>query len=111
MCSIHNIQKHQKHCVFFVVPSNGQVLIGMPDAAFLDIMKINIDSIQAERSECKANNKQDVQTDADSCTNMRRSAINKQDANIQRQQDAPINTINYFASSSNRDADKKKAVR
>ena len=80
----------------------------MPDAASLEIIKINIDSIQAERSECKANNKQEVQTDADNCTNMRRSAINKQDANIQRHQDTPINTINYFASSSNTDADKRK---
>ena len=67
----------KKCCVFFVVPSNGQVLIGMPDAASLEIIKINIDSIQAERSECKANNKQEAQSNADSCTNMRRSAINK----------------------------------
>ena len=79
----------------------------MPDVASLEIIKINIDSIQAERSECKVN-KQEVQTDADSCTNMRRSAINKQDANIQRQQDTPINTINYFTSS-NTDTDKKVA--
>ena len=72
----------KKHCVFFVVPGNGQVLIGMPDVASLHIIKINIDSLQVERSECKANNKQEMQTDADSCTNMRRSTINKQDANI-----------------------------
>ena len=50
-----------------------------------------------------------MHTDADSCTNMRQSAINKQDANIQRQQDTPINTINYFTSSSNTDADKRKS--
>ena len=40
-----------------------------------------------------------------------RSKISKQDTNIQRQQDTPINTINYFASSSNTDADKRKSSR
>ena len=40
-----------------------------------------------------------------------KSYTDKQDANIQRQQDTPINTINYFASSSNTDADKKKKQR
>ena len=99
----------KKCCVFFVLPSNGYMLSGMPDVASLEIMKTNIDSIQAERSECKANNKQKMQTDTDSCTNMRRSAINKQDANFQRQQDTPIDAINYFASSSNTDADKRKS--
>ena len=58
--------------------------------------------------ECKANNKQEMQTNAHSCTNMRRSAINKQDGNIQRQQDTPINTINYLTSSYT-DADKRKS--
>ena len=38
-----------------------------------------------------------------------RSAINKQDANIQKQQDTPIKTINYFTSSNNADADKRKS--
>ena len=52
-----------------------------------------------------------MQTDVDSCTNMKKDAINKQDANIQNDQDMPINPINYFASSSNIDADKKKASR
>ena len=60
-------------------------------------------------SECKANNKQEAQTNTDSCTNMRKSAINKQDANIQRQQDTPINTIIYFTSSSNTDAEQRKS--
>ena len=81
----------RKCCVFFVVPSNGQALIGMPDATSLDIIKVNIDSIQVEMLKGKTNNKQELQTDADSCTNMKRDAINKQDANIQKDQDMPIN--------------------
>ena len=32
---------------------------------------------------------------------MKRDAINKKDANIQKDQDMKINPINYFASSSN----------
>ena len=38
---------------------------------------------------------------------MKRDANHKKDANIQKDQDMPINPINYFASSSNIDADKK----
>ena len=89
----------RKCCVFFVVPSNGQALIGMPDATSLDIIKVNIDYIQMEMSKGKTNNKQKTQTDTDSCTNMKRDAINRQDANIQKDQDMPFNYINYFTSS------------
>ena len=41
-------------CVF-VVPRNGQVLLGMPHTAALKLISINIDSIQAEVAECKTN--------------------------------------------------------
>ena len=43
----------KKRCVFFVVPGNGQTLLGMPDTAALKLININIDSIQAEKAECK----------------------------------------------------------
>ena len=45
----------KKRCVFFVVPRNGQVLLGMPDTAALKLINISIDSIQAEIVECKTN--------------------------------------------------------
>ena len=83
----------------------------MPDPTSLDIIKVNIDSIQVEMLKGKTNNKQGMQANADSCTNMKRDAMNKQDANIQKDQDMPINPINYFASSRNIDADKRKALR
>ena len=38
---------NKKKCDFFVVPRNGQVLLGMPDTAALKIININIDSIGA----------------------------------------------------------------
>ena len=41
--------------MFFVVPRNGQVLLGMPDTAALKISNINIDSIQTVKEECNTN--------------------------------------------------------
>ena len=76
--------KNIKKCVFFVVLGNGQVLIGMPDATYLNIVKISIDSIQAEIAECKTNSRQETQSVAEDCTNMGVDAINKQDANGQK---------------------------
>ena len=38
---------------FFVVLGNDQALLGMPDIAALQILNINIDSIQAEIGSCK----------------------------------------------------------
>ena len=39
--------------MFFVVPGNGQVLLGMPDTVVLNILNLNIDSIQVEVVSCK----------------------------------------------------------
>ena len=38
---------NKKKCEFFVVPRNGQVLLGMPDTVALKIINVNIDSIEA----------------------------------------------------------------
>ena len=99
-----NIRKH----VFFVVPGNGQVLLGMPDATFLNIINVNIDSIQAEIAEGKKNTGQEKQTVSEGCTNMGADAITKQDANSQKDQKTTSKPINYF-SSNNTDADKRKS--
>ena len=45
----------KKLCGFFVVPGNTQALLGMPDMAALNIIYLNIDSIQAEVAEFKTN--------------------------------------------------------
>ena len=42
-----------KKNVFFVVPGNGQALLGLPDKVALNIINLNIDSIQKEIRECK----------------------------------------------------------
>ena len=67
----------------FVVLANGQVLLGMPDTAALNIITLNIDSIQTEIASCKTNREQEMHTMAEGCTNMDTGEINKQDANGQ----------------------------
>ena len=78
-----NLKKIKK-CVLFVVPGNRQVLIGMPDATSLNIVKVNIDSIQVEIVVCKTSNKQKTQSGAKGYTNMDLDTINKQDTNGQK---------------------------
>ena len=55
----------KKHCIFFVVPGNSQALLGMPDTAALNIINLNIDSIQAEIASCKTNREQEMYTVAE----------------------------------------------
>ena len=50
-----NFKDNKKGCKFFVVPRNGQALLGMPDTAALKIININIDSMQATEEECNTN--------------------------------------------------------
>ena len=58
-----------KRCTFFVVPGNGQVLLGMPDTAVLNLINLNIDPIQTVTAECKINKKQETHTSIVACTN------------------------------------------
>ena len=48
----HN-SNSKKHCVFFVVLGNSQVLLGMPGTAALNILNLNIDSIQEQVANCR----------------------------------------------------------
>ena len=55
---IIDYKNNRKKCEFSVVLGNGQVLLGMPDTAALNIINVNIDSIEAEgtqRENCKTN--------------------------------------------------------
>ena len=94
---------------FFVVLGNGQVLLGMPDTAALNIINLNIDSIQVEIASCKTNREQEMYTVAEGRTNTDAGAINKQDTNSQNIQNNSHNSINYFFSSSNVMADKRQS--
>ena len=41
-------KNYRRKCKFFVVLRNGQALLGMPDTAALNIINVNIDSIEVE---------------------------------------------------------------
>ena len=98
----------KKRCVFFVVPGNSQVLLGLPDTAALKLINLNIDSIQAEVAECKTNTKLETHMVAKGCTYMNVDFKNTQGTNGQNSQNNASKSINYFFSSSDVDADKRK---
>ena len=69
-CAVHiKFKNVKKRCIFFVVPGNGQALLGMPDMAALNIINLNIDSIQAVTPECKTNRGQETHTGIENCIN------------------------------------------
>ena len=75
----------------------------MPDTAALNIINLNIDSIQVEIASCKTNREQEMHAMAEGCTNRDAGEI-KQDANGQNHQNISNNSnnsANYFFSSSN----------
>ena len=77
MCAVViKFKNIKKCCVFFVVPGNGQALIGMPDTTSLNIVKVNIDFIQTEIAECKTSNKQEMQSGMKDYSNMDIDTIN-----------------------------------
>ena len=99
----------KKRCVLFVVPRNGQALLGMPDIAALKLFNISIDSIQVEMAEHKTNTEQGTHTVKEGCTNTDADSKTKQGTNSQNSQNNANKPINYFFSSSNIDADKRKS--
>ena len=113
-----NFKDIEKRCVFFVVPRNGQVLLGMPDTGALTIININIVSIQALKEDCntnvgdakESNTTHGVHAVEKSCTNM--DADSKVDNNVNSHNDITnVNTLtNYFLSSPNIETDKRKSI-
>ena len=121
MHSPHQIQKYKERCVFFVVPGNGQALLGMPDMVVLNIINLNIDSIQVVTPECKTNREQETHTGVEDCTNKSTTGdkgcknnntgvINKQNTNGHSDPCDKHMSINYFYSSNNVDADKRSSI-
>ena len=111
----------KKRCLFFVVPGNGQVLLGMSDMAVFNLINLNIDSIQAITAKCKTNKGQEACTDIEGCTNKNTtwdkgcknsntSVDNNQDTNSCSHPCDKHISINYFHSSNNIDADKRSGI-
>ena len=75
----------KKKRVFFVVPGNGQALLGIPNTGTLNIINLNTDSIQEIR-ECKTNRGQETHADTEDCTNKDAHSPAKQDGMGQQHQ-------------------------
>ena len=97
-------------CVFFVVPGNGQALLGMPDTAALKLININIDSIQVEVAECKIHIVQEMHVVEKGGTNIDADSKIKQGANGQTGQDNANKITNYIISSPNAEVEKRKSI-
>ena len=83
------------------------MLLGMPDMVVLNIINLNIDSIQKEIRDCKTNKGQETHPNTEDCTNKGTHSAAKQDSNSQQHQANKL--INYFYLSNNTDADKSKS--
>ena len=82
-----------------------------PDTAALQLINVNVDSIQAEVTECKTNIGQEMHTVEKSCTNMDTESKTKQGTNGQNGQNNANKITNYFFSSPNVEVDKRKSIK
>ena len=122
ICLVHiQFKDIKKRCVLLVVPGNGQALLGMPDMAVLNIINLNIDSIQVVTLECKTNREQETHTGIEDCTNKSTTedkgcknnnmgVINTQNTNGHSDPSDQHMSFNYFYSLHNVDADKRSSI-
>ena len=114
-------KNNRRKCEFFVVLGNGQVLLGMPDTAALNIINVNMDSIEAEdtqRENCNtnignaktSNAKQKTHGTGEYCTNTDDGVKNTTNDNGLAGNTNPKTLTNYFPSSSNLEIDKRKSA-
>ena len=93
----------------------------MPDTAVLNLINLNIDSIQTLTAECKTNKEQETHTGVkaytntnttrdEDCKNNNVSIDNKQDTNGHNHPGNKHISINYFHSLNNVDADKGSSI-
>ena len=118
---IIDYKDNKKKCELFVVPRNGQVLLGMPDIGTLNIINVNIDSIEAAsmwKENCnihisdakKPNTKQETHGAKESCINMDEDLKNWQQCK-QTDNNSSTNILtNYFLSCPNIQVDKRKSI-
>ena len=114
-----NFKDIKKRCVFFVVPRNVQVWLGMPDTAALKIININIDSIQAVKEECntnvgdieESNTTQEVPVVDKSCTNTDADSKIDNNGNGHNINTNVNNLTNFFFPSPTVEADKRKSIK
>ena len=78
----------------------------MPDTAVLNILNLNIDSIQVQVVFCRTNREQETHKVAEGCTYINAAGIIKQKSSSQNQS---AKLINYFYSSKNTEAEKRQS--
>ena len=114
-------KNNRKKCEFFVVPGNGQALLGMPDTAVLNIINVNIDSIETEgtqRENCNTNINvaktsnimQESHGAKESCTNMDEGLKNTNNVNGLDSNTNTNTLTNYVYSSPNIEIDKRNSA-
>ena len=121
MCSRIRAQSNKRKCRFFVVPRNGQALLGMPDIDGLNIIKLNIHTVGAEQTRgsdnCCANMhpiqrddpKQETVKAEKYCTNT--DSISKSNNEIKPMfKNRLSEAIEYFLSEPSYDSDKKRSA-
>ena len=109
----------RKDVCFFVVLGNGQALLRMPDTPALKLIHENIDFIQTEVAECKTNTgnvrksniTQETHVGEKGCADTDADSKSKHSTKGQNNQDNAYKVTNYFLSSPNREADKRKSVK
>ena len=113
--------KNNKKCTFFVVPSIGQVLLGMPDTDVLNIIKINIHLIGAEDARdgewCanmhtvhESNPRQETNV-AEKCCTITDSSSKSTDNNTKPTEKTKANeSAEYFLSGPNYNSNKRKGA-
>ena len=111
----------KKKCEFFVVPRNGQVLLGMPDTAALNVSNLNIDSTEAVstwKENCntnigdanKPNIRQGTRVAKESCTNTDEDLKIANNFNRPNNNNSINKLTNYFLPSPNVEVDKRKSI-
>ena len=81
----------------------------MPDTTELNIINLNIDSIQAEIMSGKTNRGEETHTIAEDCTDRNTAGVIKQDANSKNGKNQSNKSINYFYSTENTEVDRRKS--
>ena len=109
---IINYKDNKKRCEFFVVPRNGQALLGILDTAALNIINLIIDSIETacmqkenfntNTSDAKTSNaKQEMHGAKKSCTNTDEDLKNTNNVNSSNSNTNTNTLTNCFLSSPN----------
>ena len=115
------MKNNKKRCIIFVVPRNGQALLGMSDIDMLNNMNVNIHSIGTKQAgdsdNCYTNKPATQIEDMKQETNRAKKCYTNMDSITKSNgKDKPTvhsqlsNAVDYFFPGQNYDSDKKKSA-